>query len=174
MPDAYGPFDGAPWAEAKWFRFATRWAPDGILDEGDLPLTTSGLTLTLGVGRAWVGGAGFERTTPPGTNGVTPNSHSTFSRRDRLVLRRSLSTHQIAPFVIEGTPAANPVAPDPSLDEGGDYDLLLWSFLVPPNNGTAITGLVDERVISRPRLILVQTSEPAEAPEGALWFQLQG
>lgn len=173
MPDTSGPFDGKPWAEAQWYKVAQTWAPDGIMDPSHFPLTASGLTITVGVGRAWVGGAGFERTAPPGTNAVTANSHTTQSRRDRVVLRRSLTTHAVSVVVLQGTPSATPVAPQISQNADGNWDLPLWSFLVPPNNGTTITGLVDERVVNIPRHTFVGTSAPAYAPEGSIYFEIK-
>lgn len=146
MADVFGPFDGLPWAETQWYRFARTWAADGILAAGDLALTTSGLSVTVGTGRAWVGGAGFERTGTPAANAVAANAHATQFRRDRVVLRRSLSGRTVAPVVLQGSPAATPVAPAIAQNETGDWDLPLYSFLVPPASGTTLSGIVDERL----------------------------
>lgn len=172
MADKYGPFAGSPWAETDWFRFASLLAPDGVLHDGDLPLTTNGLVVTLGLGRAWVAGAGFERSGTPDTNTVVANTHSTYSRCDRMVLRRSLSNHTVVPTIIEGTPAAQPTPPDISLDENGDWDLRLWSFWVPPNSGTNLTNIFDERITVGARPVFVSATEPNYAPDGSLWFQI--
>lgn len=170
MADTFGPFDEYPWAEDEWYNFATTWAPDGILVAGDLNLTISGLTLTPGVGRAWVGGAGFKRVTPLESLAVPANTHSSFSRRDRLVLRRSRTEPSVRPFVITGTPLSSPVLPDLARDPDGNWDLPLWNFLTPPNSGTAITSLVDERFVSSTRPTGVGSVLPAHAPDGAIFF----
>lgn len=153
MTDTAGPFDGAPWSEAQWARHAATWAPSGVYGStpaassstGDLPLSVSGLSVGLGAGRAWVRGFGFERTGAAVMQAVTANSHASFSRRDRIVLRRNLATHTITAVLLTGTPASSPAAPAISEVEAGSWDLKCFSFLVPPNSGTAITGIVDER-----------------------------
>lgn len=153
MTDVAGPFDGSPWAEAQWYRHAPMWAPSGVYgpagastSTGGLPFATSGLQVSIGAGRANVRGAGFERTGTPPLQAVTTNGNATLSRRDRVVLRRNLATHTVTVVVIQGTPASTPVAPAVTQVETGSWDLPLFSFLVPPNNGTSITGVIDERV----------------------------
>ena len=95
MPDIFGPFDGIPWAQAQWYRDAPLWAPSGVagapasaVSVGDLPLTISGLTASVGLGRAHVRGAGYERTGTPNAFTVNANTNATLSRLDRIVLRR--------------------------------------------------------------------------------------
>ena len=154
MTDLYGPFDGTPWAQDQWYRHASAWAPSGVFGSsaatstttGDLALTVSGRNVTIGTGRAWVRGAGFERTGTPASQAVSANTNTTLSRRDRVVLRRDLATKTIAPVLLTGTPAATPVAPSITQSETGQWDLLLYSFLVPPNSGTTLSGIVDERL----------------------------
>lgn len=145
MTDTSGPWGTNPWTETQWYRFASAWAPDGVLGPNDLLLTSSGLSVTLGVGRAWVHGAGYERVAPVSSLTVAANNDSTNYRRDRIVLRRSLSTHTVTPVVIQGTPSATPVPPTPTQNDSGDWDVLMWSFLVPPGGGTSISGVIDER-----------------------------
>lgn len=152
MPDSYGPFDGLPWAEADWHRTLAGTLPSGVIGDGAaidptagaLGWAASGLTLTPTAGTAIVGGAGYNRTAALTSVTGTANSHATFSRRDRLVLRRSLATHNVALVILPGTAAASP-APPALTRNATTFDLSLFSFLVPPNSGTALTGVVDER-----------------------------
>ena len=145
MTDTYGPFDTASWAQDQWYRHAPIWAPSGLYSNSDLQITFSGLNFTIGTGRAWVRGAGFERTGSPASQAIPANTNASLSRRDRVVLRRDLGAKTVAPTLIQGTPSASPTAPAITQNETGQWDLPLWSFLVPPNSGTSITGTVDER-----------------------------
>ena len=152
MADASWPWDSVPWAEVEWYKLMAAALPSGVIGTpagsattGELSFSSSGLSVTLGTGRASVGGAGFARTAPPGATAVTANTHASQSRRDRIVLRRDLGTHTVTPVVIAGTPAASPTAPSITRTDTV-YDLKLFSFLVPPASGTSITGVTDERV----------------------------
>ncbi len=173
MADSYGPFSGTPWAEADWFRFAPAFAPDGVLGATDFTLTPSGLSVTVGTGRAWVGGTGFRRYDSPGSTPIPANTHSTYSRRDRVVLRRSLTARTVTVTLLQGTAAVSPTAPALTQNVDGNWAVQLWSFLVPPNSGTAITGIIDERVFIVNRPLMVGTTLPNYAPEGALFFQVK-
>lgn len=152
MTDASAPFDGNSWSEAGWYRHMPAAMPSGVIGTvpasaatGPLAYSSSGLNVTVGVGNANVGGAGFSRTGTPAATAVTANTNLTLARRDRIVLRRDLATHNVTVVLIQGTPAGTPVAPDITRDET-TFDLKLFSFLVPANSGTTITGVVDERV----------------------------
>lgn len=152
MPDTYGPFDGEDFAEDEWYTWMTAALPSGVIGDpaasattGELAFAASGLNVSVGTGKAMVGGAGFERTGTPPTQAVTANANATQARRDRLVLRRDLGTHDVTVVRIQGTPAASPTAPAITRT-ATVFDLKLFSFLVPANNGTTITSVVDERV----------------------------
>ena len=152
MADTSGPFDGVPWAEAEWYRHMPSAMPSGVIGGpqtaatlGPLAWATSGLTVNLAVGNANVGGAGYSRGAPTTSVSVAANTNSTLFRRDRIVLRRSTATNNVVPTVIQGTPAATPVAPDITRNST-TFDLPLFSFLVPTNSGTALSSVVDERV----------------------------
>jgi hypothetical protein len=152
MADTSGPFDGIPWAENEWYRHMPSAMPSGVIGGpqtaatlGPLAWATSGLTVNLAVGNANVGGAGYSRGAPTTSVSVAANTNSTLFRRDRIVLRRSTATNNVVPTVIQGTPAATPVAPSITRD-ATTFDLPLFSFLVPTNSGTALSGVVDERV----------------------------
>ena len=152
--EAYGPFDSQPWADqTQWYRFGPAWAPSGVIDvpassasTGSLALTFSGLTPTLSVGRAWVRGAGYELSGGSKTMAaIAANTNSSLSRRDRIVLRRDLSAKTVSLVPLTGTPASTPTAPALTQDETGQWDISLFSFVVPPNSGTTVTSITDER-----------------------------
>ena len=152
MPDIYGPFDGVPWAQSQWYRDAyaraqsgVQGAPGATVADGDLPFTMSGLTVSIGVGRAHVRGASYERTSTPTSFVVTANTNATLSRRDRIVLRRDLAAKTVLPVRLQGTPASTPVAPALSQSENGSWDIPLFSFTVGPASSTVITSILDER-----------------------------
>lgn len=151
MPDLSGPFDVATWMQDRWYRDAHARAASGVFGTrfgdpalGDLPLTVAGLTISMGLGRAHVRGAGYERTGTAWSYDVPPNTDPN-PRIDRLVLRRDLATGTVAPLVLQGAPAASPVAPALSQVEDGAWDLPLFRFTVPANSGAPLTGIVDER-----------------------------
>lgn len=181
MPDSSAPWDGAQWAEVDWYRHMTLTLPSGIhgaapgatATDGALAWAATGLTITPAAGRANVGGAGYVRTAPLTSISATANTHGSFSRRDRLVLRRNVATHGVALAVIAGTAASSPLPPAYTQDDQ-TFDLPLFSFLVPPASGTTISGVVDERAWVHPygRPVFVQAAAPALAADGSLWFQV--
>lgn len=157
MAETAGPFDGVPWSQGEWYDFAPSWAPSGVLSSiasspsaGALALAVNGLNISIGVGRAMVRGTGFELTDTPKSFTVAPNTNASLSRRDRMVLRRDLNNKTCTPVRLTGTPASTPVAPGLTQNEAGIWDVPLFSFLVPPNSGTALSGIVDERVFVDP------------------------
>lgn len=152
--ETFGPFDTLPWADqTQWYRFGPTWAPSGVIDvpaaspsAGSLGLSFSGLTPTIAAGRAWARGAGYEISGGSKTlTAIAANTNATLSRRDRLVLRRDLSAKTVSIVAVTGTPSSTPTAPTVTQVETGQWDTLLFSFLVPPSSGTTITGIVDER-----------------------------
>lgn len=152
MTDNYGPFNGAPWYETEWYDFAPSWASSGVIGtravsatSGEFAFAATGLSVSAGTGRAWVRGAGLKRTGTVPTHAVTANAHASWSRRDRLVLRRDLPNKTVTTAVVPGGPAASPASPALTQVEAGIWEVPLFSFLVPPNNGTTISGVVDER-----------------------------
>src|SRR5690349_17721664 len=119
MPDVYGPFTAQTWTQGQWYRDAyARGESSGVYGgpytaatAGDLALTVSGLTITMGLGRAHVRGAGYERTGTAWSYAVPANTNPTLARIDRLVLRRDLTAGTVTPTFLQGTPAATPAAP---------------------------------------------------------------
>jgi hypothetical protein len=156
VADVYGPFAGGTWSDGEWSRFAPTWVSSGPIlaagasvpssaTTGEWAFSSSGLSVSAGTGRAWVRGFGITRTGTPPSHAVTANTHASWSRRDRLVLRRDLAAGTITTAVKAGTAAASPTAPSLTQSETGVWEETLFSFLTPPNSGTSITGIVDER-----------------------------
>lgn len=153
MPDVYGPFTAQTWGQAQWFRNAFALGPSGVIsasnyqsyDQGDLRMTVAGLTITMGLGRARVRGAGYERTGTAWSYDVPANTNPTQARIDRLVLRRDLAAGTVVPVVLLGTPAASPAAPAITQVEDGVWDLPLHSWTTPANSAAPLTNIVDER-----------------------------
>lgn len=152
MPDYSGPFDTKAWAQEEWYRHMLPAMPSGVIGSpaasatsGGLAFLVSGLNVGLDQGRANVGAAGFYRTGAQSANiPVEANGNASLHRRDRLVLRRSIATNTVTPVVIKGTAAASPVAPTITRSDTV-WDETMFSFLVPPNNATTLTGVTDER-----------------------------
>jgi hypothetical protein len=143
MPDVYGPFDTATWTQSQWYRDAALARPSGVFP-GELGLTVAGLTVTMGLGRAVVRGAGYERTDTPWSTTLATNTNAN-PRIDRLVLRRDLAAGTVGPTILQGTPAASPVANTLSENENAVWHLPLHSFRVPGGSGTTLTNITDER-----------------------------
>lgn len=153
MADLVGPFAPVPWGETEWYTVAGTWAPSGIVGSpagsvgvGDFAVTASGLTLAIACAgdTAWIDGSFYKpETDKSATAGA--NAHASWSRRDRLVIRRDRAAKTIVPAIVQGTPAASPVAPTLTQALGGVWELPVCSFLVPANSGTSLSGFVDER-----------------------------
>lgn len=152
MPDLYGPFDGAtsPFAQAQWYRDRGPLEPSGVYGTpaatpaaGELGLTTAGMAVTLGLGRAHVRGAAYERTGTAWT-GSSANNTSGNPRIDRLVLRRDLNLKTVVPVIVQGTPAAAPALPALTQVEDGAFDLPLFHWTVAAG-ATAVSNVVDDR-----------------------------
>lgn len=180
--DNYGPYDTSgtfpgAWAQADWYAHAPTYAPSGVIGpvasapaNGALGLSFSGLTGTLALGSANVRGSGFDPATAP-TFTVAPNTNASLSRRDRVVLRRDLAAKSTTVVQIQGSPASNPTAPSLQRSDSGQWDLPLFSYLVPPNSGTGITGIIDERAwvhLSGSRPVAVYDSDGTKGPMLAL------
>jgi hypothetical protein len=169
VTDYFGPYSTSPWSEAEWFDHMAPAMPSGVIgataasyDTGGLPLILSGLNWSVGPGTANVAGSGFRRDSAAG-GAVTPNTHTSQSRRDRVVLRRDLAIHQTVIALKEGTPAASPTAPSLEQDPTGVWEEALFSFLVPPNSGSALTGVVDERSWLAANLDLQEVNDGLDA-----------
>lgn len=163
------PFETVPATVGRWGRMARLFAPSGVVAEGagaaspHYLLTTSGLTVTIGydagsdynMSEAFVRGFVHQLDTAPWSLAVPANT-ATSARVDRIVLRRDLAAQTVTLVHLKGAPAATPTPPLLAADDNGLFDLPLWSFTVPANSGTALTGIVDER----------RWCDPAGGPRG--------
>jgi hypothetical protein len=154
MPDTHGPWDGGSFGQAQYLRDRGPLEPSGVLGQpqipssgaalGELSLTAAGSTLSLGIGRAHVRGAAYERTGSAWT--ATPAANGSGNPRiDRVVLRRDAVAKTVTPVIIQGTPAAVPVAPALTQVENGSWDLPLFRYTMGANQ-TNPTNIVDERL----------------------------
>ena len=107
---------------------------DGVRRSGDNDLapTSSGLTVTVAAGRAWIKGHWFVNDTAKDFT-ITPPT-GTLSRVDGIYLRLNTgtATRSIVLTKHEGTPSEDPTAPDP-VRSGNIYELLLATVSVAPN-----------------------------------------
>lgn len=183
MPDLSGPFDLGTFAQAQWYRDAGPATPSGVIGPpsataagGELGLTAAGFVLSLGLGRARVRGAAYERTGAAWSYTVPANTHATQARIDRLVLRRDLVAKTVTPTVLQGVPAATPVAPALTRVENGVWDLHLFRFTVPANSGTPLVIADERRWIDptsghmiRPRVKIETGAVPAPGVVPGVW-----
>lgn len=145
MPDLAGPFDASTFAQAQFYRdrgylepSGVQGAPAVVTTAGDLPLTAAGFALTLGLGRAHVRGAAYERTGSAWTYTVPANTGTVGPRNDLLVLRRDLVAKTVVPTYLQGTPAATPADPAMTQAEDGTWDLPLYRVQAPISSGTPL------------------------------------
>jgi hypothetical protein len=129
-------------SQVQWQKMAQMWGGDRIdrrltassYESTDLPFytTTTGRTVVVNAGRAWVGGFYYELT---GTKSLTiADNTSSYARIDIIVIRADLSAGSVNIAVVQGQPAATPVAPQPTRSLGGNWDMVLHEVAVPKSN----------------------------------------
>jgi hypothetical protein len=146
MPDVYGPFDGPTYGQSPWYRDRGYLEPSGVQGSpaataaaGDLGLTAAGFSLTLGLGRAHVRGASYERTGSAWTGATPANTGTVGPRNDLLVLRRDLVAKTVVPTYLQGVAAATPADPSSfTQNEDGVWDLPLFRVQAPISSGTPL------------------------------------
>lgn len=101
--------------------------------DNDLNVTASGLTVTVGVGRAWIDGRWFYNDTPLAIETVTPPVGA-LNRVDGVYLHADSNqqTRSITLVYKTGTPSSTPTAPA-CTRENGVYEIQLASITVAPN-----------------------------------------
>ncbi|MEU3825233.1 hypothetical protein AB0F36_07895 [Streptomyces sp. NPDC029080] len=129
-------------SQAQWQKMARMWGGDRVdrrltassYESTDLPFYTSttGRTVVVNAGRAWVGGFYYELT---GTQSLTiADNTSKYPRIDIIVLRADLTAGSVNLAVVAGQPAATPVAPQPTRATSGNWEMVLHEVAVPANN----------------------------------------
>jgi len=108
----------------------------------DLKVTASGLTVSVGVGRAWINGHYYYNDSAVTYTVPTPPTGG--SRIDRIILRlnKNVSARSVELVYATGTAAASPVAPALTRTEN-IYDLCLANISVSTNATTV--GITDTR-----------------------------
>lgn len=168
MPERSFPFDGQAVYEGDWLRMSRLWTPSSIVGSpgcGAYDLTVSGLTATVASrpdqtpAEAWVDGSMHQLTYDAASLGkaafAVPVNTSANPRVDRLILRRDPAANSVVLALVQGTPAASPVAATLTQNPGGLFELPLWRFTVPASSGAPLTGLVDDRVWRDPNSLAV-------------------
>ncbi len=108
--------------------------------DDDLRVTASGLTVTVGVGRAWIDGRWFYNDTAYNIETVTPPV-GTLSRVDGVYLQANsnVAVRNIQLVYKTGTPSSSPTAPA-CTRENGVFEIQLASIAVAPNaSGVSVT-----------------------------------
>ena len=105
--------------------------------DDDLRVTASGMTVTVGIGRAWINGHYYYNDTPLTFSTVTAPAGGT--RYDRVFLRcnTDISVRSIELVYRQGTAANTPTKPAP-VREGNIYELVLADVFV-GTNATSVT-----------------------------------
>ena len=103
----------------------------------DLRVTSAGMVVTVGVGRAWINGHYYVNDTPYSFGAVSAPIGGT--RYDRVFLRlnKNLSVRSVSLVYQQGTAGSNPTKPAPVRD-GNIYDIVLADIFV-GTNATSVT-----------------------------------
>lgn len=106
----------------------------GIWNE--LKPTASGMTVTVGTGRAWINGHYYKNDGDETFEVATPTSGS---RIDRIMLRMNtnFNARNILLTYVQGEEAAEPTPPEP-LRSGDVYDLVIADIVVEATSGTIV------------------------------------
>lgn len=162
---------------AQWESFFT-----GLSLSGVVPGVGSNLSPSLNSGARTVGTAsgaamvrGFYTNAPSATSHAVPAADSQ-NRIDRLVLRLDrtavTAADWVKPEIITGTPSSSPAVPSLTQSDAGDWDLPLCRW-TSKSDGT-LTGLVDERYVISPSVLVYHSSQkpqpdPPDSCFGVEW-----
>lgn len=110
---------------------------NGVLrsENDDLKVTSSGLVVSVAVGRGWINGHWYKNDAPYSFQAITAPTSG--KRWDRVMLRYDDSTsgRKIGLTYVQGTAAANPTKPSPTRTNSV-YDLVLADIYVDTNATT--------------------------------------
>lgn len=114
---------------------------NGVLrsENNDLNVTSSGMKLTVGVGRAWINGHYYFNDSP--VEFFADSANTGGNRYDRIMLRldKSIDSRNISLVYVKGTPANVPEAPAP-IRNSTIYDLVLANIFVQLNSDNVIVS----------------------------------
>ena len=153
MTKSYFPFDagaGANITEDQWRKMAVHFLATGVL-KGELNqfavfADSTGMQVKVPSGRAWMVGHFFESDAQE-TLAIAA-SNPTNPRIDRVVVRANFTTNTIDLAIVQGTPAASPVAPALTLT-ASQWEISLAQVLVDAAVATiAANKITDERLFS--------------------------
>lgn len=142
MSEKFFPFDSVNGDRAylaKDFRkYFKTIITSGIFAGGNnLPvLSAGGLNITVGLGFAWVEGALYEVEGTPLPFALSPGASN--PRIDRVVVRLDIAARKVYTTIVQGTPAASPVAP--ALVRNGDFYDLGLALITVPASAISITN----------------------------------
>lgn len=130
-------------SQTQWQQMSAGWGSDHIdypltnstYVASDLPFypTVSGREVTVRPGSARVGGFYYQLS--ESKTFLIPENTSGKPRADLIVLRADMARSAVTMELVQGTPATNPVEPQPRRVMGGLWEMALTSVQVPPNNG---------------------------------------
>lgn len=125
--------------QTQWQQVASMWAPDQV----DHSMTSSDTAFKARVvnrsieiqpGKALVGGFHYHLTSAL-TVPIAPNSSANY-RRDIVVIQVDMSKSAVNIAVVQGTPAATPVPPQPRRVAGGLWEMVLYEVDVAGNDAS--------------------------------------
>lgn len=153
MAETSYPFDAGPGAavtEDQWRRMARAWRPSGVIGNkstaGLVVTPGTGAALSLTVGEAWVDGFYYRNDADLMVN--VPANTDPNPRINLAVLRLDPVANTVTTQIVQGTPAASPVAPALTQSDTGVWEEPVAEFTMPqsslPQNPTSV---VDRRRI---------------------------
>jgi hypothetical protein len=137
-------------SQVQWQAMARMWGGDRV----DFQLTSTSYASTalpfsavvntnrnvvVQPGKAWVGGFYYELTAPATV--AVPDNLTSNPRKDLIVLQANLSTGSVNIKLVQGTPAASPIVPQPRRQIGSLWEMPLWEVNAGANNATVSVNL---------------------------------
>ena len=171
MSLTYFPFDsgaGANITEDQWRKMARHWRTTGVLanEDNEFAVTESAvpaMSVDVDTGKAWIRGHYVE--SDASATKTLSASDPTNDRIDRIVLRVDFGANTITIEVLEGTPAASPVAPTLT-QSSSTWEIALAQVLVNSAAASIVNAdITDERTMSRTSVPLV-TALPDNPSDG--------
>jgi hypothetical protein len=152
MAQTSWPFENIDTSETQYsqlFRNLGEGPVAGKLLELEPYADSTGMNVKVKAGQALVRGHYYDST---GTETITiPAADTTNPRIDRVVLRLDPTANSIVLHLLQGTPAASPVAPALTQTDGAIYDLPLAQIYVAANETIIAPGdVTDERTLFQP------------------------